>query len=1097
MCSSRTIVWLLLTLSLVFVLGLGAQTTGTLTGTITNATGAPTPNAAITVTPVNGGASQRVVANSEGAFTITGLPPGAYRVEVESSGYKRASIRTIDLETGNAAQIRVELQQGDTRETVEVQGSAVLVQQDNAEISKALDASMVTQIPLYQRNHQELTQLVPGITPPRTTNAVVADPQRGRIWETNGLSNYANRRTLDGVENDEPFNGRTIYVSPVESTQQVSLTTSNYDARMGRAAGTIIDPATRPGSNDFHGSLFEFNSNSAMSARNFFNPEGLPQARFTQNLFGLSAGGPIRRDSTFFMLSYEGSLDRRQVPTVTTVPTADFLSGNFSAVPGLTLFDPRTGNASGVGRTPFTNNVIPANQISPVARALAPFFPAPNTSGFENNLFTNTPLRNDGNRVDARFDHKIGDRTNLFARWSFANYNTEEGSPLGLLSGSTGHLQNHNAMIGGTHTFSPSLIADLRFSYSRYANKMNSTVAISPTDVGFSDPSAAALAGAGFTNLGLPQIQIAGMSAIGTPVAYPQLNIDNTLNLVNSWSYLTGKHSIHAGFDIWGIRSDGFQNYTFGPTGGFAFGAGATASPAGTGLGPFGSFANSFAAFVLGAPSQSGRNIPSLTPSYTSIQGSLYIADTFKASDKLTIDLGARWDVFSPLAPRRNEGVYVYSPTSNQLLPTNTGSIDNVGNVQTNWKNIGPRIGIAYRPMERTVIRAGYGITFFNGPLNFYAASLISNPGVAAGATSGFGTVAGSGATNSFGVLPAVTASATTTSPIPAPNGPVYFTPSNLSTPYVQQYNFLIEQDLGRSGLVASIGYVGNLGRELPYTRDINAALPGTGVAGMPFNAQFGRTASVFQTATGLNSNYNSLQASLTKRFGQSLSFTAAYTYSKALDYGPGWLTPLQNNIDVRSNYGPADWDRTHMFTLSHVWRIPIGANTHFLSEGWVGRILGPWQLDGMFRWVSGTPITLTADPTLCNCPGNTPTASTVVTGVNTTIVPVPTFFGFVPAPFQSLNFAFTQPAPNTLGNLGRNGVRGSDFANYDLSLFRSFVIHEQTRFEIRGEAYNLTNSPHFANPIGNVNSANFGQSVSTLPYAPERRLQVAARIVF
>jgi len=434
--------------------------------------------------------------------------------------------------------------------------------------------------------------------------------------------------------------------------------------------------------------------------------------------------------------------------------------------------------------------------------------------------------------------------------------------------------------------------------------------------------------------------------------------------------------------------------------------------------------------------------------------------------------------------------VYVYDPTSNQLAPTNSGSIDNVGNVQTNWKNVGPRFGFAYRPMERTVIRGGYAISFFNGPLNFYAGSFISDQPVGSGVASGFGT-------GSLATLPGAASTTSATGAIPAPNTPLAFTPSDIRTPYVQQYNFLIEQDMGRYGLVGTLGYVGNLGRHLPYSRDINAALPGTGVAGMPLNRAFGRTAPTIERTTGATSNYNSLQGSLTKRFGQTLSFTMGYTYSKSMDHGAGGLTPLLNNVDLRSNYGPSDWDRTHMFTFSHVWQLPIGANSKFLNQGLLGRILGPWQIDGLFRWVSGAPLTLTADPTLCNCPGNTPTASTVVTGVNTGISLLPTAFGFLPVPYQSLNFAFTQPDPNTFGNLGRNSVRGPGFTNYDVALFRSFVVHEQTRLELRGQAFNLTNSPHFSNPIGNVNSPNFGQSVSTLPYAPERRLQVGARLLF
>jgi hypothetical protein len=222
-----------------------------------------------------------------------------------------------------------------------------------------------------------------------------------------------------------------------------------------------------------------------------------------------------------------------------------------------------------------------------------------------------------------------------------------------------------------------------------------------------------------------------------------------------------------------------------------------------------------------------------------------------------------------------------------------------------------------------------------------------------------------------------------------------------------------------------------------------------------------------------------------------------AYTYSRALDYGAGGLNPLLNNLNVRANYGPADWDRTHMFSMSHVWRLPIGADSSFLHEGVIGRVLGPWQIDGIFSWVSGTPFTLTADPTLCNCPGNTPTASTVVTGTSTSFIPAPTFFGFLPVPYQALNFAYAQPGAGSFGNAGRNSVRGPGFANYNVSLFRSFVFYEQSRIEFRAEAYNLTNSPHFANPIGNVSSANFGQSTNTLSFAPERRLQLALRILF
>ena len=1084
----------ILVLPLVLILGLWGQTGGTLTGTVNNAEGAAVPNAAVSVTHVGGGSPQRVLTDKDGKFTIAGLPPGAYTVEVEYSGYKRTSVQNIDLAGTSPASIRVELQHGDTQETVEVQASAVLIQTESGETAYALDTRTVSETPVFDRNHQQLVHLVPGITPPYSNPSPVLDPQQSRMWETNGLSNATNRRNLDGVENEEPFNGGSVYVTPLEAVQQMDILTSNYDAKFGRAAGAILSPITKTGSNGLHGSLFEFNANDGMAARNFFNPKGYPQSRFTINQTGVSVGGPIRHDTTFFLVNFESDINRGTNPTVSTVPTAALQTGDFSGVPGLSLYNPATGLPNGANRALYPNNIIPASQISPVSRALLPFFPRANANGLENNLAVSVPLRNDGYRGDIRLDHKIRE-INFFARGSYGDYSSSLGSPMGVLGGTTGHLQNWNAMIGMTQNFSPTLIMDARLGYTRYADKLNSAVGnLSPSALGFTDPNAALFAAAGFTNLGLPQVRINEMQFFGTPAGFPQYNTDNNWNLVNGWHKLIGRHNIHFGADIYYIRSNGFKNFAFGPEGGYFFGPGATASLNGPGLGPFGDFANSFAAFLLGTPTQTGRNLPLFTPSYSAWQASGYLADTAKLTDRLTVDVGVRYDVFTPPAARHNNGTFVFDPRSNQLVPLGTNGVENTGNLDIRWANVSPRVGIAYRPMERTVIRAGYGINYFPGPLNFYASSLVSNFGLASG---GFGT--GFATAGSFNQLPSVTSLTTASStPIPAPNSPLAYNPGNVKTPYVQNYDFLIQHDLGRYGLIASVGYSGNLGRQLPYSLEANAAAPGTGVAGQPFNnGQFARTASTIDRLTGLTSNYNSLQANLTKRFSQSLSFTAAYTYSRALDYGAGGLNPLLNNLNVRSNYGPADWDRTHMFTLSHVWRLPIGADTHFLHEGLLGRILGPWQLDGILSWVSGTPFTLTADPTLCNCPGNTPTASTVVTGTSTGFVPVPTFFGFLPIPYQALNFAYTQPPAGTLGNLGRNSVRGPGFTNYNVSLFRSFVLHEQVRLEFRGEAYNLTNSPHFANPIANVNSANFGQSINTLSFDPGRRLQVAARILF
>jgi len=539
------------------------------------------------------------------------------------------------------------------------------------------------------------------------------------------------------------------------------------------------------------------------------------------------------------------------------------------------------------------------------------------------------------------------------------------------------------------------------------------------------------------------------------------------------------------GADLWRIRADGFQNLQFGPNGGFLFGSGATASPTGPGLGGFGEFSNAFASFLLGAPTQAGVGTATMSPGYRQWQLGVYLADTLQLTQKLTLDFGVRYDLFTPLAVRRTSGMFGYDPTGNQL----NALTNDRGNVQTDTNNIAPRFGFAYRAMERTVIRGGYGISYFQTPLNFAAASLMAGVnGAVAGTAGGFG-VAGP-----FNALPTAAAGTSATA---APNRTMYFTPTDVKTPYVQSYDLMIEHQM-RYGVVASVGYVGNVGRQLPYSLELNAAQPGAGVAGLSLNttALGARTGSTIQRGSGLTSNYNSLQANLTKRFGQGLTFNAAYTYSRSMDRGDGF-TPI-NNLGLVSNYGPSDFDRTHMFSLAHVWELPFGAGTKYLNHGFIGHLLGPWQLGGIMRWMTGTPVTPTADPTLCNCPGNTARADLVSTGVSTQFVPVPNYFGFYSLfPYSVLNFAFQQPAAGQIGNVGRNAVRTDRIFNYDLSLSRAFVVGERARVELRGEAYNIANSPHFGTPVLNVNSANFGQSVNTIPNLGPRTIQVALKLSF
>ncbi len=1073
-------------LFLVTLSQLMGQDVGTLTGTVTNAAGARVPQANITIKSNSTGFSQSVITDATGNFTISSLPPGTYNITVEVSGYKRLSQENVQIMAGQPVRLTLGVQGGSTSETVEVAGAAPAVQDQNGEISRAYNSREISQLPLEYRNPQQLLDLMPGVTPPMpATVEVVEDPQGSLAWNTNGQPAQANRQLLDGTENDELYRGVAVHNPTLDSVQQMNVITGDYDAAQGRAGGAILNYVTNRGTNGLHGSLFEFNDNAWFNARNYFNPVGFPQDRYNSNLMGGSVGGRIVRDHIFFFGSWESDYLRSDQSSVATVPTSDILSGNFSNVPGAVIYNPFSGSANGTGRIQFPGNMIPASLISPVAAQLLPYFPTPNEPGYTNNYLAAEPYRNDDLRFEGRIDDRFNDRTGMYLTYGYGNAFAAQNSVLGLIGTSLdSHLRDDHASIGVTHSFGASTTTDLRFTYSRYNDSIYPSSANLPAAaVGISYANGAAITG------GLPAVSIQDLPAIGANPNYPQDNIDESLHLSNSWSKRWRGHDLRFGVDLWGVRLDGFQNLNYGPNGAFTFSAGATSLDGGGPIGGYGSYANAFAAFMLGTPTQTGVGLNVVSPSNYTMQTSGYVADTFQLTHHLTLDVGLRYDLFSPLQPRNSAGNFIYDLPSNMLLPINQGFVNGRGNVRYDTDNWAPRFGFAYRFGEKTVIRGGYGISYWNGTSQFGNEFVNVNSGLEQGVNGTYG-VAGS-----FNQVPYPQV---LTGPTVAPNATYYIVPRNIQTPYVQSFNVSLQRELGWA-TVLDVSYVGSLGRELPYVEDLNAAPPGTGVAGMPFNvASYGdRTSPIYLESTGANSNYNALQVNITKRFSQGLALTFAYTWSKSLDNTNG-LLPLQDSFNPTNNYGLSNFDRTNLLTISHVWQLPFGAGTHHLSNGVLGHILGPWQLDGIFTYASGTPWTPTADPGLCACPGNTVRADVVPAGYSTIISYYPTFFGFFPFAYNVQNYALAQPQAGYYGNLGRNVLRGPGFANYNMSIFRSFVMREGMRLELRGEAYNLANSSFFANPsVTNVNAGNFGQSTSLLPGFSQRTIQLALRLVF
>jgi hypothetical protein len=1006
-------------------------------------------------------------------FTLSPVPPGTYCIEVESAGYKRAQQDNIVIATTAPATVNVTLVPGKPSDVVKFTATAPAIQTDNGMIHLTLNEAQLKQLPVIDRNHQELIGLQTGITPPIPLFSVPVDPDRNRYFATNGQTELGNSFSVDGLNSQEPFRAAEIRVQPVESLHDMLTSTSNYTEDKGFAIGAVVNTTTMSGTNQIHGSLFEFNSNNDLKANNFFNVPNNSQSRLVYNQFGATVGGALRKDRTFGFASYEGTYRRGTQTVMSTVPTAAVVGGNFSGIPGLTLYSPSTGAADGTGRTAIAGNIINPALINPTAAAIASFLPAPNQLGLVNNLVTNVPLQDDLQRFDGRIDQTFSGNTSAFLRYGYTNGRGLQGSPLGNVIGAStrGRIVGQMAAINLTHTFSPSTVAEGRFGYNRYTNALNPASDLTP------------LAGttpfAGFTGQ-LFAANIPGIAPIGTFPGSPSFGVDNTFNWIGTVSHRRGIHDIRGGLDVRRIRSDGFGAPPFGVAGTANFGPGATMlnSPATT-LTSTNEFFNSFAAFLLGAPSQVGQSSFTVPPSIRQTQWGMWIGDHINVTSRLALDLGLRYEIYTALSPSNSGGAAFYNPFDNTFRFAGIGGVGR-SPYSTDYDSVAPRFGFAYRFNDKTVVRGGYGISYYQPA---YIMSGLMPPIV--GATNG---VTGTFATAPLvgGFTPSFTSGLITNSPsitngVSAGNVPVRFMPGSVDTPYAQSFSLEVQHEF-LAGTVLSAAYVGTLGRHLPFNSEFNAAPAGTGVAGMPLSP-FGRTATTQFYDTALTNNYNSLQARLTRRFTRGLSFVGSYTYSKALGFTTSTGTLLQpTNLNV--NYGPLDYDRQSILSIGHVWELPFGHN----ANGWRHLLLGGWQLNGVLTWHTGTPLTAIASPLLCNCPGNN-----VLAGLNGTVSPT----AGESAPFVLNPAAFSIPVGATFSNLDRGALRGDSQTNYNLAAFKRFNWHDRWTFEFRGEAYNISNTPHFVNPVTAFPLPNFGQSLATIEGNGNRQLNVALRILF
>jgi hypothetical protein len=1061
--------------------------TATLNGNVTDSSGGAIPGATVTATQQGTSVVRTTTTNGEGNYNLPYLNPGNYKVSIEAKGFKRFTRDDVALNVSTVVRVDSILTPGNITETIEVTGAPPALQTESAEVARNFDSQTVRELPVANRNFQALAALSPGVTPPVQSFTSLEDPQGTTFFNANGQGNSSNNTIVDGVDNTNPTLGLSVYLPNPELVQEVHVTTSNYGAEFGRVGGAVVNVVTRSGTNEFHGSLWEFNRVAAGAARDFFNTSNAKPG-LTRNEFGAVVGGPVVHNKTFFFGGYQGRYIRQSSTATNTLPLPAFLSGDFSSVPGLALYDPAS-SPNPSARTPIPNNRLSASSISPIAQKLNAYLPAPNLPGILNNYVSNQPYSYDGNSYDARVDHNFTEQTKLFGKFATSHYNVTQAGVLGNAIGESLAAKDYTvtAIANFTHGFSPTLLTELRVGYNRYRTNVNGVDRTTVTNqkLGIANPNPDGISTDGFAN-----VAIGGMPELGNAqVFYPLVNTDNLMTLVDTWSKSLRNHTLKWGAEVHRNRMDRFQpqGLNYGPRGLFRFNPGTTQLQGGPGLGPFGSFVNSFASYLLGAPDQTSRTYQTVTPTNRQTQVAGFIQDIYRLTPELTLDLGVRYEWYSAVKPRYKGGASNYDPIANTLLIAGYGDVDLATGVPSQ-SSVQPRVGFAYRAGSKTVLRGGYALSSWVGRFGFTGGTLSTQFPVIYNVQNGVQN--DSIVDGTFSSLPPISfVSIPSNGRIsPAPNQGFFVIPTHNPLPTIQTYNLTLQRQLA-GGMTLDVAYVGNLGRQLPNNRELNAAAPGTGTAGLPLRAAFGRDASTSLRGPGVNSNYNALQTVLSRRFASGISFQVSYSWSKSIDEGsnqPGFV----NNLDVRRQYGPSDFDQTHLLTISHVFESPFGKGKPFLSSGGkAAAILGGWQLNGIYRYATGTPFTPTADSTACNCPGNGNYAD--VAG------PLQMPGGIGPGQPWVSPSSFAVPGPNRFGNAGRNTIRGPHLSNYDLSLFRTFALRERFKLEMRGEFYNLTNSPHFTNPSGNISSANFGIITSTLNGYGNRQVQVAARLLF
>ncbi len=1037
-------------------------------GEIHDPSGAVIPNIVVTARNANTNLSRSSVTNDSGAYTIVGLAPGPYEISAEGPGFKREVRSGITLAVAQEARIDFKLEMGIVSDVVNVTEQVPVVNTESGSTGTVIDNKKVVEIPLNGRQFYNLAILVPGTTAPAQNST---DGFRGG-FNVSGRAETNNNFTVNGIDNNDESVAAPSVRPSVDDIQEFNLLTGVYSAEYGRSSGGQVIVITKSGTNQFHGTAYDFIRNQVIDASNYFTAAGVKPS-FRRNDFGATLGGPVIKNKTFFHFSYEGLRLAQQVAAITTVPTAAEDAGNFSTLLSGTshtqLKNPFTGLA-------FAGNMIPNNMISPVGQALLRNYPAPTSATLfgapSNNYVLNGTQTENMNEYSARIDHTFSPADSLYGFYTYfgdpITYvdNSLCGSSLlpngGCFTGWTGQLFG----IVENHIFSPAVVNEARAGVQR----MRQPRLQSDANINFWGQFNTPNVGSNIANnTGLPNTTITGYTKLGGPTNLPQDRWNTTYDYRDTLSWQKGTHSLKFGAEY--RPFDANHTYVQNGRGVLTFNAASTAPTTGYAL----------ADVLLGYPSTTSNN-PLAQPIYARTKGTyLFVQDDWKVTSRFTINAGVRWELNSPYVDARN-----YASSFNLT----TGQIDVAGQNGTprnfykwDYNKFAPRLGFAYQPFgdSKTVIRGGAGIFYdnlitFNG---FLGVSL--NPPFRAPATYTSSVANPINLNNPFPL-------GSTTS-----NPSVYAVAPNYTTPNVYEWSFGIQRQLP-GDILLDTTYFGSKGTYLPLTDNLNQPAPGAGTA---TQVQARRPYPLYSTVSTYsswgNSEYQSLQIKLDKRYSNGVALLLAETYAKSIDDTSQTGSTSQSSSGTPQNSyniqegerGLSDFNVKNRLVLSIVAEAPFGKSKRWLKEGVASKVAGGWQVSGIFTDQTGRPWT----PYLPSNNSNTYQQSdrpNVVVGCSNS--------GFQTVA-QWINPAcFSTPGAGTFGNLGRNVLIGPGMVNLDFALDRNFTITEQVRLQFRAEAFNIFNHPNFNLPNTSYGTPSFGSLTSAMD---PRELQFALKFIF